>query len=158
MQTSNVFIFKGFGVCCIFEQMTCGGTVSENCTYIQNEGYDTGYSPGDATETCVVSMLGRRWHFIGHQEKVLLVNVSIPTFVSFLSTVHILSYFCPVSVSHLSHFCPLSRFCRVFVFKFSISSWSGLVFVIIGLKTVPLLSSFGPLSPWQVVRTNTGQS
>ena len=53
--TSKILHYLGFGVCCIFEQMTCGGTVSENCTYIQNEGYDTGYSPGTATETCVVS-------------------------------------------------------------------------------------------------------
>ena len=36
--------------------MTCGGTVSENCTYIQNEGYDTAYDPGAVTETCVVSL------------------------------------------------------------------------------------------------------
>ena len=68
------------------------------------------------------------------------------------------SHFCPTFVSHLSHFCPLSHFCLDPVFQFSVLSWSGLVFVLIGLKNVPLLSSFGPLSPWKMVRTNTGQS
>ena len=75
---------------------------------------------------------------------VLVANVRIPTFVSLLSTVHILSYFCPVSVSIVSHFCPLSHFCLVFVFQISVLSCSGLVFVLIGLKTVPLWSSFDP--------------
>ena len=89
--------------------------------------------------------------------RVLLVNVGPPTFVSFLSTVHILSCSCPVSVYILSHFCPLSHFCLLSVLKFSVLSCSGLDFVIIGLKIVPLLSPFGPLSPSQMVRTNTGQ-
>ena len=88
---------------------------------------------------------------------VLLDNCRTPTFVSFLSTVLILSYFCPVSVSILSYFCPLSYFCLVFVFQISVSSCSRLVFVILHLNIVPLLSPFGPLGPWQMVRTNTGQ-
>ena len=84
---------------------------------------------------------------------VLVANVRIPTFVSFLSTVLILSQFCPTFVSNVSLFCPLSHFCLVCVFKFSVLSWSGLVFVINGLKTVPLLSSFDQ----KMARTNTGQ-
>ena len=35
--------------------MTCGGTVTENCTYVQNPGYNTAYDPGAVTETCQVT-------------------------------------------------------------------------------------------------------
>ena len=87
---------------------------------------------------------------------VLVVNVGPPTFVSLLSIVHFLSYFCPSFISHLSHLCPLSHFCLVCVFRLSVLSWSGLVFVIIGLKTVPLLSSFDPLSQWDKYWTSLG--
>ena len=31
----------GFGVCCMFTLSTCGGTVRQNCTYIQNQGFPT---------------------------------------------------------------------------------------------------------------------
>ena len=31
----------GFGVCCMFTLSTCGGTVNQNCTYVQNEGFPT---------------------------------------------------------------------------------------------------------------------
>jgi len=34
----------GFGVCCMFTLSTCGGTVSQNCTYITNPSYPTAYS------------------------------------------------------------------------------------------------------------------
>ena len=34
----------GFGVCCLSQTQTCGATVSENCTYIQNPGYDGTYN------------------------------------------------------------------------------------------------------------------
>ena len=47
---------KGFGVCCIFEQTTCGGTVTENCTYVQNPGFPTAYNPGTEVITCQVSL------------------------------------------------------------------------------------------------------
>ena len=30
---------SGFGVCCTFTLTGCSGTVSRNCTYIQNEGF-----------------------------------------------------------------------------------------------------------------------
>ena len=33
---------SGFGVCCVFTLQTCGGTVRQNCTYIQSEGFPTG--------------------------------------------------------------------------------------------------------------------
>ena len=44
-------------MCCIFEQTTCGGTVTENCTYVQNPGYPTAYNPGTAVITCQASLL-----------------------------------------------------------------------------------------------------
>ena len=53
---------------------------------------------------------------------VLVYNVGIPTFVSLLSIVHILSYLSPTLVSLMSLFCPLSHFCLVCVFKFSVLS------------------------------------
>merc|ERR1712172_153027 len=31
----------GFGTCCLFTQDTCGGTVENNCTHIQNDGFPT---------------------------------------------------------------------------------------------------------------------
>merc|ERR1739838_169792 len=31
----------GFGTCCLFTQNTCGGTVENNCTHIQNDGFPT---------------------------------------------------------------------------------------------------------------------
>merc|ERR1711971_858026 len=31
----------GFGTCCLFRQKTCGGTVENNCTHIQNDGFPT---------------------------------------------------------------------------------------------------------------------
>ena len=41
----------GFGVCCLFFTTSCGSTVAENMTYLQNPGYPTGYSTSAAT-TC----------------------------------------------------------------------------------------------------------
>ena len=31
----------GFGVCCMFTLNECGGTVRQNCSYIQSEGFPT---------------------------------------------------------------------------------------------------------------------
>merc|ERR1711971_663837 len=31
----------GFGTCCLFTQSTCGGTVDNNCTHVQNDGFPT---------------------------------------------------------------------------------------------------------------------
>merc|ERR1711971_1048087 len=31
----------GFGTCCLFRENTCGGTVENNCTHIQNDGFPT---------------------------------------------------------------------------------------------------------------------
>ena len=53
----------------------------------------------------------------GEMIGVLLVNVRIPTYVSFLSTVHILSYFCPAPVSIMSNVCPMSHFCLISQFQ-----------------------------------------
>ncbi len=33
-----MFSFR-FGVCCLFVVTTAGATVSQNCTYLQNEGF-----------------------------------------------------------------------------------------------------------------------
>merc|ERR1739844_91666 len=38
----------GFGTCCLFTQDTCGGTVENNCTHIQNDGFPTALT-GTAT-------------------------------------------------------------------------------------------------------------
>jgi len=35
---------SGFGVCCVFKKTTCGSSVAENCTYIQNPGFSTTYT------------------------------------------------------------------------------------------------------------------
>merc|ERR1711976_11293 len=35
---------SGFGVCCVFKISSCSGTVTENCTYIQNPGYTSSYT------------------------------------------------------------------------------------------------------------------
>jgi len=35
---------SGFGVCCVFTIDTCGETVSQNCSYIRNEGFPTALS------------------------------------------------------------------------------------------------------------------
>ena len=34
----------GFGVCCTFLVSTCGSTLDQNCTYIQNPSYPSSYS------------------------------------------------------------------------------------------------------------------
>jgi len=39
----------GFGVCCIINVNTCGGSVSQNCSYISNVGYPSGRT---ATGAC----------------------------------------------------------------------------------------------------------
>merc|ERR1711971_829098 len=43
----------GFGACCTFTLSTCGSTVSQNITYIQNPSYPTGYT---TTGSCVYSV------------------------------------------------------------------------------------------------------
>jgi len=43
----------GFGVCCSFTLSTCGSTVSQNCTYIQNPSYPTTFS---TTGSCAYSV------------------------------------------------------------------------------------------------------
>merc|ERR1711894_47287 len=39
----------GFGTCCLFTQDTCGGTVENNCTHIQNVGFPTALTGTAAT-------------------------------------------------------------------------------------------------------------
>merc|ERR1712141_488831 len=53
----NVVKFKNtacqaasFGVCCIVSLNTCGSTVSQNCSYVENPGYPTGLAT--ATPSC----------------------------------------------------------------------------------------------------------
>jgi len=38
----------GFGVCCSFTLSTCGSTVTQNCTYIQNPSYPTTFTTSGA--------------------------------------------------------------------------------------------------------------
>ena len=40
---------NGFGVCCVVKTSTCGTTVAQNCSYIQNPSFPTGYAPTAAT-------------------------------------------------------------------------------------------------------------
>jgi len=44
---------SGFGVCCTFTSSSCGSSVSQNCTYIQNPSYPTSYT---TTGTCAWSV------------------------------------------------------------------------------------------------------
>jgi hypothetical protein len=43
----------GFGVCCTFTLSSCGSSVNQNCTYIQNPSYPTSYT---TTGTCAFSV------------------------------------------------------------------------------------------------------
>merc|ERR1711963_804962 len=43
----------GFGVCCTFTESTCGNTVSQNCSYIENPSFPTAYSTAGACEYTV---------------------------------------------------------------------------------------------------------
>ena len=65
----------------------------------------------------LVTSLMCQQNCFGEMIGVLLVNVGIPTYVSFLSTVHILSYFCPAPVSIMSHVCPMSHYCLISQFQ-----------------------------------------
>merc|ERR1739844_97934 len=42
--TSDGNCASGFGVCCITKTSTCGGSVSQNCSYIENPSYPSAYS------------------------------------------------------------------------------------------------------------------
>lgn len=46
---------SGFGVCCTFTKSTCGSTVSQNCTYVQNPGYSSSYTV-TTTTSCSYSV------------------------------------------------------------------------------------------------------
>ncbi|XP_023224918.1 uncharacterized protein LOC111625893 [Centruroides sculpturatus] len=43
---------RGYGVCCIF-QRTCGGIITQNCTYFTNPGYPGTY---DGNQSCTVAV------------------------------------------------------------------------------------------------------
>merc|ERR1719356_523046 len=45
----------GFGVCCVVTIAACGGTVTKNCTYIQNEDYPSTITSTAATCTYTVN-------------------------------------------------------------------------------------------------------
>merc|ERR1719410_327922 len=40
----------GFGVCCTFLVSTCGTTITNNCTYIQNPSYPSSYTTAGSCE------------------------------------------------------------------------------------------------------------
>ena len=46
----NIFPPKGFGVCCLFFTSSCGDTVTQNISYLQNPGYPSGYSTAASTQ------------------------------------------------------------------------------------------------------------
>ena len=41
---------EGFGVCCLFFTTSCGSTITQNITYLQNPGYPSGYSTSASTD------------------------------------------------------------------------------------------------------------
>ena len=41
---------QGFGVCCLFFTSSCGSTINQNITYLQNPGYPSGYSTAASTQ------------------------------------------------------------------------------------------------------------
>merc|ERR1712223_1344744 len=45
---------SGFGVCCIIEIAACGGTVSQNSTYVSNSGYPSTIS--STAQTCTYTV------------------------------------------------------------------------------------------------------
>jgi len=56
---------QGFGACCLIYQKTCGGTVSYNCTYLQNPDYPSSYStagtctwklPKTSSDVCMIRL------------------------------------------------------------------------------------------------------
>jgi len=47
---------SGFGVCCTFLVSTCGSTVSENCTYVQNPSYPSSYTTTGACDYSVTPL------------------------------------------------------------------------------------------------------
>jgi len=47
---------SGFGVCCTFLVSTCGSTVSENCTYVQNPSYPSSYTTAGSCEYTVTPL------------------------------------------------------------------------------------------------------
>ena len=46
----------GFGVCCTFLANTCGSTVSQNCTYVQNPSYPSAYTTAGSCEYSVMPL------------------------------------------------------------------------------------------------------
>ena len=54
---------SGFGVCCLFTVQS-GGTISENCTYIQNPGFPSGYTDLSSISWTVAKCSnGKLWIF-----------------------------------------------------------------------------------------------
>ena len=46
-----LFYFAGFGVCCLFTTSTCGGSTSNNITYITNPGFPATYNTAGNRKT-----------------------------------------------------------------------------------------------------------
>jgi hypothetical protein len=52
MGTSDGNCAAGFGVCCVVSVSTCGDTITQNCSYIDNPSYPTAYTTtGDCSYT-----------------------------------------------------------------------------------------------------------
>ena len=43
-QTTNIFLFSRFGVCCLFLITATGSTINQNCTYLRNPSFPSVYS------------------------------------------------------------------------------------------------------------------
>ena len=46
---------NGFGVCCVVSTQTCGSTINQNCSYIQNPGFPATFPAPQAT-TCAFNI------------------------------------------------------------------------------------------------------
>ena len=56
LDMTNRPFFSGFGVCCTFLVSTCGSTLDQNCTYIQNPSYPSSYSTSGTCEYAVTPL------------------------------------------------------------------------------------------------------
>ena len=68
-----LYPFQGFGVCCLFFTSSCGSTINQNITYLQNPGYPSGYSTAASTQCeYIIQKVSPGWVWCYH-----LLNVSV---------------------------------------------------------------------------------
>ncbi len=79
--TSVYTLLYSFGVCCVFiVNAAGGGTVSQNCTYIQNEGYPSALT-GTTAQTYTVQKCSSGTPFRGSGGRLDDESVFVPTVV-----------------------------------------------------------------------------